>query len=240
MSLPSTRGWGPGWPTNRSADTMWIRTSRSGTRFQVHKRIAVLLLHALEEIESRGWLFDYGPKDIDDEWSFNNRPIGGTRIPSDHSWGLAVDLEATDYPWGSRNRLPQWIVDVMIAHGFEYGGDWTGKKDPMHFGFAGTPTDADRITRGLRNPAVVPVYTSAFAPPPPPDLSAIHELLQQEDEEMIVMRDNKGIAFCGNGRVVGLSVAGLVRMRAAYKAAGRSLPEYTCETDVEWNWFTKV
>ena len=238
MSLPSARGWGPGWPTNRAADTMWIRTSRSGTRFQVHKRIAVLTLHALEEAEARGWLFDYGPKDIDDEWSFNNRPIGGTKTPSDHSWGLALDVEATDYPWGSKKRLPQWLVDIFIAHGFEYGGDWSGKKDPMHFGFAGTPADADRITRNLRNPAVIPVQQRPT--PPPPDLIGIHELLQQEDEEMIVIRDKRGIAFCGNGKVVGLGLAGLEGMRKAYRDAGRSLPEYTCQSDAEWVWFTKM
>jgi hypothetical protein len=147
MAAPANlRGWGQGWPVDRSDDMRWVRAYKSGAKFFVHREIAPIVQHIINEMERRGYLIDNGPGDTDDDWSYNNRPIRGTRIPSNHSWGLAVDIDAQTYPWGSKKRLPQWVVDIWIKHGFEYGGDWYGGKlDPMHFEFAGWPSDARRI-----------------------------------------------------------------------------------------------
>lgn len=152
MALPSRRGWGPGWPTNRSRDMVWVRAPLSGARLQVHRSIAFLLTDALAELEYGGFRLDHGPRDVDDEWGFNNRAVGGTRVPSVHSWGLAVDFNAQDYPQGqSRRRPPQWVVDVMRRHGFAWGGYWSGRRaDPMHFEFDGSPQDAANITAAIQ------------------------------------------------------------------------------------------
>lgn len=142
------RGWGRGWPVNRIGDMVWVRAPRSGTRFQVHRDIAIILTHALKIIEDRGYLLHY-PGQVHDDWSYVNRPIAGTRTPSNHSWGLAIDIDATKYPQGQRRRVPPaWLVDVMRAHGFEWGGTWS-RADPMHFEYAGTRAEAQRVSRAL-------------------------------------------------------------------------------------------
>ena len=90
MSDASARGWGRGWPTNRQADMTWVRAPISGARWEVHRRVAPLLAYIVGEAERRGYLFDHGPGDVDDDWGYSNRPIRGTRTPSNHSWGLAA------------------------------------------------------------------------------------------------------------------------------------------------------
>lgn len=55
---------------------------------------------------------------------------------STHSWGIAIDLEPHKYPLGSKERFPQEVVDTFKECGFFYGGDFNGRKDPMHFQFA--------------------------------------------------------------------------------------------------------
>jgi hypothetical protein len=133
---------------DRSADMAWVRSARSGTEFQVHRYIAPIIKHVIDEIEAEGYLL-HRPGQVRDDWSYVNRPIRGRSAPSNHSWGLAIDIDATQFPLGSRKRLPEWIVEKFREHGFEYGGNWRRRPDPMHFEFAGTPADARRIAAGL-------------------------------------------------------------------------------------------
>lgn len=64
---------------------------------------------------------------------YNNRPQrGGTRL-SAHAWGIAIDLEPALYPLGSSKRFDDSIIEIFSRFGFAYGGDFTGRKDPMHF-----------------------------------------------------------------------------------------------------------
>ena len=172
MTAPANlRGWGQGWPVNRSGDMATVRAARSGTSFTVHKLIAPIIKYLIDETERRGYLLDHGPGDQDDDWSYDNRPIRGKRVASNHSWGLAVDIDATQFGLGSRKRLPQWIVDLWHAHGFDYGGDYRGRKDPMHFEFNGWPSDARRIAAqvaGRPAPGPTPPPFNPPTPPPPP------------------------------------------------------------------------
>ena len=67
---------------------------------------------------------------------FAKRNIRGLSHPSTHSWGIAIDLESAKYPLGSSKRFPQGVIDAFKNAGFMYGGDFKGRKDPMHFQFA--------------------------------------------------------------------------------------------------------
>jgi hypothetical protein len=174
MTAPANlRGWGQGWPVNRSGDMATVRAARSGTSFTVHELIAPIIRYLIDETERRGYLLDHGHGDQNDDWSYANRPIRGKRTPSNHSWGLAVDIDATQFPMGSKKRLPQWIVDLWKAHGFDYGGDWKGRADPMHFEFNGWPSDARRIAAQVAglipsDPTSTPPPYTPPAPPTPP------------------------------------------------------------------------
>ena len=56
--------------------------------------------------------------------------------PSTHSYGLAIDLNATTNALGTDGDMNKEVVKVFIDHGFIWGGSWK-RKDPMHFQFVG-------------------------------------------------------------------------------------------------------
>ena len=97
MTLPANlRGWGQGWPRDRSDDMRRVTAARSGADFDVHYEIAPLIKFLIDEVERRGYLIDHGAADVDDDWSYANRAIRGRNTPSNHSWGLAIDIDAQE------------------------------------------------------------------------------------------------------------------------------------------------
>ncbi len=90
--------------------------------------------------------------------AFNFRYISGTNKLSNHSWGLAVDINPLYNPY-VRTRNGRTLVDPkqgaqytdrniehpymikeddlchreFLRHGFEWGGSWTSSKDYQHF-----------------------------------------------------------------------------------------------------------
>jgi peptidoglycan L-alanyl-D-glutamate endopeptidase CwlK len=71
------------------------------------------------------------------------RYIAGTNRLSAHSFGIAIDIDAThsdywrwDYVYGGiveyRNEIPKQIVNIFEKHGFIWGGRWY-HYDTMHF-----------------------------------------------------------------------------------------------------------
>ena len=64
---------------NRDASQMvWVRAPISGARWQVHRELAPILAWVVGEAERRGYLFDHGPSDVDDDWGYNVRRIAGS------------------------------------------------------------------------------------------------------------------------------------------------------------------
>ena len=173
MSDARSRGWGPGWPTDRTADMVWVRAPISGAKWQAHRGVAPILGYVIGEAERRGYLFDHGPRDTDDDWGYSNRPIRGTRTPSNHSWGLAVDIDAQQYPQGQRRRIPPgWLISLFSQWGFEWGGGWS-YADPMHFEFTSTPQRAQQLIAMLAATHVAgrPVPVPPGTPSPQPSTS---------------------------------------------------------------------
>jgi hypothetical protein len=154
------KGWGPGWPADRWSDMARVQAARSGVAVNVHRRIARLVKLLLDETERRGYLCVGGQTG-----AYNNRPISGTRTASNHSWGLAIDVNWTinfaSYDGRNHGTVPAWMPDLWARYGFAWGGHYTGSfKDPMHFEFMGSPEDADDMTAlaldQLRNTAATP------------------------------------------------------------------------------------
>ena len=159
---------------------VWVRAPISGARWQVHREIAPILGYVFGEAERRGYLFDYGPADTDDDWGYSNRPIRGTRTPSNHSWGLAVDIDAQQYPQGQRRKVPPaWLISLFAQWGFEWGGGWS-YADPMHFEFTSTPARAATFVSMLaashtaNRPVPVPPGTPSPADIPEDPMQIVH------------------------------------------------------------------
>ncbi len=80
------RGWGRGWPLCQSDRQTWFQLN-NGVRLQAREEVAELLRLLLNEALRRG----YRIRD-DDSAGFVCRAVTGTKVASNHSWGLAVDL----------------------------------------------------------------------------------------------------------------------------------------------------
>lgn len=87
--------------------------------------------------------FDKRVEDIEagqlDDWGYAERPIrGGTEL-SNHASGTAIDLNAPKHPLGavgtfSRDQVK--AIHAIIAEAgwcIRWGGDYSGRKDEMHF-----------------------------------------------------------------------------------------------------------
>ena len=70
--------------------------------------------------------------------TYSCRAVADTGQTSMHSWGAAIDINATyaEYWLWSRaasaNTLPAEIIDIFERHGFIWGGKWF-HYDTMHF-----------------------------------------------------------------------------------------------------------
>lgn len=137
------RGWGSGWP-HCSVHPVSLTVNGVGFPAGVAPQIHDLLVLLLEESEHRnlvnlhsGWC-----------WGFGCRPITGTTtVPSNHSWGLAVDINAPVNGFGSSSHtIQEPMAKLWNRYGFRWGGNYTGTKDWMHFEFMGTPNDTHDMT----------------------------------------------------------------------------------------------
>src|SRR5262249_40939540 len=90
-------GWGAGWPSCGGARTGGLPVGtapRSPGGVWVHRRIARLVALLLAETERRGYLLRPGQC-----WGYACRAIAGTAVASNHSWGLAVDVNSLANPY---------------------------------------------------------------------------------------------------------------------------------------------
>ena len=152
------RGWGSGWP--HCQYEKWI-TAPSPVFGKVHKDVVILFGLLINETEDRGYNLkgDGLTGGTSQCWGADCRPIKSlingvivlTKIPSNHSWGLAVDLNSSDNQYGgATHTIPDWMVTLWNKYGFRWGGDYPHTKDWMHFEFMGTPKQAVRLPSPCR------------------------------------------------------------------------------------------
>lgn len=142
-----SRGWGSGWPNCPRREIVTITLS-IGAKLPVHKELAPLIKFLCERTIELGYKIRRF-----DTWGFACRAIRGTNRASNHSWGLAVDLNATTNPLAYKliTDIPMEIVTLWEAYGFRWGGRYKRRKDPMHFEFMGTPAQARSFIAMIKN-----------------------------------------------------------------------------------------
>jgi D-alanyl-D-alanine carboxypeptidase-like protein len=146
---PSSRGWGPGFP-NCSYQAM-VPLEVDGIRFgSVRREVHDLAEMLITETIRRGYVYHRSPQQ---QWGYNCRAVRGSTAPSFHSWGLALDFNSATNWLGRTDGgdIPSWMVSLWHDYGWGWGGNYTGRKDPMHFEYGRTPADAVRDTQRARD-----------------------------------------------------------------------------------------
>lgn len=137
------KGWGdPGEPNSTTATQYAIRHIKAikvaDRTFRVRREVAPLF-HALVLLMERNGV-DIS-KGILDDWGYANRDIRGyPGFKSMHSWGLAIDIDATKNVLGSSSTSFPVAATKKAADAcsLDWGYLWDGRKDPMHFEFTGS------------------------------------------------------------------------------------------------------
>lgn len=145
MATAADRGWGD--PTSSDYRKQHIVTiDAGGVRLNVRREAAPLFMGFIVNIVARG----YDLSGRADDWGWACRPIRGYedewerthnfKYLSNHSWGLALDLNSQDHPLGRRGTgVPRFVVDEAHHWGLSWGGDYTNRPDEMHFECLLTP-----------------------------------------------------------------------------------------------------
>jgi hypothetical protein len=154
------RGWGPMWAPGRPARTDMVpltvggfdRVPKKTFIGGVHPDLEELLRLIINECLRRGYKFK------PEEYGFAWRAVRGTEddpdpVPTNHSSGTAVDINSAFNYLGRADGgdVPRWMVELFNDYGFRWGGDYSDRKDPMHWEQMGTPADVKRLTAKARN-----------------------------------------------------------------------------------------
>lgn len=68
--------------------------------------------------------------------TYNPRKVRGSATKwSNHAFGAAIDLNAAENGFNMKSTIPQPVIDAFKRQGARWGGDYRGRKDPMHFEF---------------------------------------------------------------------------------------------------------
>jgi hypothetical protein len=106
-------------------------TTPGGQTAQVNKFAAPSFQGFVNELEQRGYK-------INDVGGYNNREKRGGSSLSEHAFGNAIDINPSQNSFGgSKTDLPADVSQIAAKYGLTWGGDWHGKKDFMHFEWAG-------------------------------------------------------------------------------------------------------
>lgn len=138
----------PGW---QEKNLQWIEPVK-GQRWQVYKQAAPAFEGLLTDLAKLG----YTPTS---SGGFNYRNIrGGDRL-SQHAFGTAIDINALANQLGqSTTDIPQ-AAQLAAKYGLEWGGNWKGRPDPMHFEYAGqgfTPDPSVAVASATPDAAATP------------------------------------------------------------------------------------
>jgi len=105
---------------------------------QIHRRCAESLKAVFDAIAAAVG-YDWSklpPAATCFDGSYNFRPVRGSSRLSCHAFGAAIDLDAAHNPMntaGSLGTMSPVVIEAFKRQGWYWGGDFSVRKDPMHF-----------------------------------------------------------------------------------------------------------
>jgi len=193
QAATSQNGWAAG-----SSSTVPLATLAVGAatfpagvrRGDVHVVLGYVARRFNSEVEAlvKGWC-----------WGHSYRPISGSTTLSNHSSGTAIDLNAPRHPLGTSGTFTatqrSHIRSILNSCNgvVRWGGDYSGRKDEMHFEINVRPGDprlaalAQRISGGGGTPTPAPIaWTTVKRGASGFRVTAIQHLLRQRGFSLTV------------------------------------------------------
>jgi uncharacterized protein YukE len=145
-----------GWPVNppRSAHTI------PGTNIRVTVAdgpAGDVLMHVLGQVNSRVEGVELnGPAGEHDDWGYADRNVRGSQSISNHASATAVDINATRHVLGAQGTFtPAQTGEIHrilaeVDNVVRWGGDYTGRRDEMHFEIIGSQEEVAAVAERLR------------------------------------------------------------------------------------------
>lgn len=125
-----------GWPASADRNAINVKTyavpGHPAVKLPLRADVAPLLLEM-----ARWWFVNIEPPVIPGSWGYAYRPVRGGIRMSNHASGTAIDLNAPKHALGKVGTVPAnkraAISQKAASLGLRWGGDYTGRKDEMHF-----------------------------------------------------------------------------------------------------------
>ncbi len=186
-----------------------------------HKKAAPALMAALTEIWDR---YGHDQAKIDAlgiskcAGTYNPRKIRGSKTKwSNHAYGAAIDINAEENGFNAKSTIPLVVIAAFKRQGARWGGDYRGRKDPMHFEFC---RSSDVVAF-----ADLPEADADSEPPPPHDVAP-------DSDAPVKQPWYKKIWAWASGGGLGAIGAGIYDYRVAIVIGGIALIVFTIV------WFT--
>ena len=149
----SQNGW-PASPDQKEIGIKEFKIKNTDRKMRLQKDAGVILTALAAEFHAQVEPIDEG---VFDDWAYAYREVRGSDSDlSNHSSGTAIDLNATKHPLHAENTFTKQqaatIRELCKKYGVRWGGDYTKRKDEMHFEIVETPDEVkERINKmGLR------------------------------------------------------------------------------------------
>lgn len=105
--------------------------------------------------------------------TYNKRYIAGTTRWSNHAFGAAIDINADDNGfYQGKGNIPPPMIAAFKAQGARWGGDYSGRTDPMHFEFCDSGAPDQSFAAWLAHYGVAAPAASLTPAPPQPASAA--------------------------------------------------------------------
>lgn len=163
-SGPSSRGWGT--PSASYGQTNIVKVSGRGITIHMHREVAFIFACLLADLDTHLKRKGKSLAAEADDWGYAHRKIRGRNEWSNHAWGLAADFNAIRNPMTDRlvtEFTPSWVRNLLkgkYRNLIRWGGDYSSRKDAMHFEWMGTVQQARNLSAALKKkpaPSPTPV-----------------------------------------------------------------------------------
>src|SRR3989344_2844172 len=128
-----------------------VQIKFQGQEVKVHKMVKPLFEKINEEITTANTGYNFWDDKAGGTYNWrciDHKPFCTLKERSYHSFGVAIDINPDKNPYITTSPctgcdIPKKVIGIFKDNDFEWGGDWSGKKDYMHFEWKGNKGDFD-------------------------------------------------------------------------------------------------